>query len=110
MSEQVVEPRKSRIKKRISRVFFNKSIDIPKYESVTIDVEFDEEIEWSDLEERNRKSGNITKLLKTEFNKTVQDVLSKLFYKKDVNPVEKELSDELGDSINQSLQDHGLDD
>jgi len=107
MSEN--EPRKSRISKKISRTFFNKSINIPLYESVVVEVNFDEEVEWSSLEERQRKSDNITKLLKEDFNKTTKELFSKITYQESESPINKELSDSKQDNINQGLSDHGLD-
>jgi hypothetical protein len=65
---QTEEPteRKSKISKRISRTF-----RIGEYKSLVVDVNYEEEIDWSTLPERMKKSENITKLLLTDFQKTV---------------------------------------
>jgi hypothetical protein len=82
MAEGTNEQRKSRIKKTIKRQFFEKSINVPKYESVTVEVSFEEDIEWNTLAERAKKSENITELLKRDYSKTVKDVFKKYGYKK----------------------------
>ena len=58
--------RTSKISKRISRTF-----RIGEYKSLVVDVNYEEEIDWSTLPERMKKSDNITKLLLTDFQKTV---------------------------------------
>ena len=68
-------PRKSKIKKTITRTFYNKSINIPKYESVLVEVSAEEEVEWKTLEERQKKSEAVTKILQKDFNETVKNYL-----------------------------------
>ena len=104
MQNEKKGPRKSRITKKISRTFFNKSIKIPKYENVMVEVSFDEEVEWNDLKERKRKSDNITKLLKEDFNQTTKTLFAKLMYAKNEDAVQSELAG----NIQNGLDEHGL--
>jgi hypothetical protein len=67
------EVRKSKISKRISRTF-----RIGEYKSLVIDINYEEDITWSTLPERMKKSENVTKLLLTDFQKTVQDSFEEL--------------------------------
>ena len=109
MAEGTSEPRKSKIKKTITRTFFNKSINIPTYESVTVEVSFEEDVEWNDLEERAKKSENITTLLKMDFGKTVNNIFENYKYKKKVDPVAKELQQKRDDK-NKAQNDASLSD
>ena len=61
--------RKSKIRKSIERIW-----NIAPYESLKISVAFEEDVEWADLAQRNKKSANWTKLLIDDFNQTAQDV------------------------------------
>ena len=67
------ETRKSKIVKSISRKF-----NIAKYENLVINVSYEEEVEWSDLKERQDKSKNLTKLLTMDFEQTKKDVFEEL--------------------------------
>jgi hypothetical protein len=69
--EQLV--RISKISKRISRTF-----RIGEFKSLVIDVNFEEEVSWKDMKERNTKSGNITKLLLKDFQNTTNEVFEEL--------------------------------
>jgi len=82
VNEQKV--RVSTISKSVERIF-----NIAPYESLKVVVGIEEEIEWSDIDERKRKTKNWTKLLLNDFNETVEDVFgnqdvneSKVFHKK----------------------------
>lgn len=50
--------RVSRITKTIKRTY-----NVAQYESLEVAVSFDEEVTWSDIEERDKKTNNLTKLL-----------------------------------------------
>lgn len=67
------EVRTSKISKRISRTF-----RIGEFKSLVIDINYEEEISWSTLTERQKKSENVTKLLLADFQKTVQDSFEEL--------------------------------
>lgn len=69
--------RKSIIKKNVSR-----KISTSKYENVVISVEITEEIEWSTLEERERKTKNINKILINDIASTIDEVLEELNLKR----------------------------
>jgi len=70
-TEQVV--RKSKIVKSISRKY-----NVAKYENLVIHVSYEEEIEWKDLTERQKKSKDVTKLLAMDFEQTKKDVFEEL--------------------------------
>ncbi len=65
--------RTSRIKKSIQR-----TLTTAKYESIVIHTEIDEEIQWSSLEEREKKSRNWDAFLIQDFKKTHDEVLKEL--------------------------------
>jgi thymidylate kinase len=69
--EQVV--RTSKISKRISRTF-----KIGDYKSLVVDINFEEDVTWKDMNERNKKSENITKLLLKDFQNTTNEVFKEL--------------------------------
>tara|TARA_Y100000034_G_C6679357_1_gene298573 strand:+ start:261 stop:512 length:252 start_codon:yes stop_codon:yes gene_type:complete len=71
MSE--ITEKKSVIHKRISR-----KINTAPYENIEVSCEFQEEITWNDLKERQMKSEKITKLLITDFNRTLAQVMDEL--------------------------------
>lgn len=85
--------RKSRISKSIERIF-----NIAQYESLKICVHIEEEIEWSSLSERNKKSDNWTKVLIEDFNTTVkavfdnQKIESYKAFHKDATPINSPVS------------------
>ena len=74
-SETSEEPkvRKSRIRKGIQR-----TLSTAKYEGLVIHDEIDEEIEWTTLEEREKKIKNWTTLLIKGFKQTHDRVLNEL--------------------------------
>jgi len=61
------EARKSRIRKSICR-----TIQTAKFESLVVEVSFDEDVEWTNTQERQRKSENIMKLLLKDFENSMQ--------------------------------------
>jgi len=67
------EKRKSKISKSIKRIY-----NVAQYESLELVVHYEEEVEWSDLAERQKKSDNISKLLVNDFKKTRLDVFNEL--------------------------------
>jgi len=68
-NEESGEVRVGRIRKSIERIY-----NVAPYESLKVVVGIDEEIEWSTLAERQKKTKNWTKLLVKDFNETVEDV------------------------------------
>jgi len=102
-------PRKSKIRKTITRTFYNKSIKIPKYESVVVEVSFEEDVEWNSLEERQKKSDGITNLLKKDFNDTTNNLFAKIQYGKNEDPVQKDLEDSRQEVKEDNLADNELD-
>ncbi len=67
------KPRKSMIRKSIQR-----TLTTAKFESIVIHDEFEEEIEWSSLEERQRKIDNWDTILIQNFKKTHDKVMEEL--------------------------------
>ena len=67
-------------KKRISKVHrgIERTLTTAKYESVVIYSYIEEEIEWSSIEEREKKSRNWDTFLIEDFKKTHEAVLSEL--------------------------------
>lgn len=61
--------RKSKISKSISR-----KVQTATFENLQVFVSYEEEVEWSDIKERAKKSEGITKLLIGDFNKTMKSV------------------------------------
>lgn len=102
-------PRKSKIRKTITRTFHSTSIKIPKYESVVVEVSFEEDIEWKTLEERQKKSESITNLLKKDFNETTNNLLAKIRYGKEESPVQKNLEESRQEERTDTLVDNELD-
>ena len=67
------EKRKSKITKSIRRIY-----NVAQYESLEIFVNYEDEIEWESVKERQSKSESIGKLLMKDFNKTRNDVFVEL--------------------------------
>jgi hypothetical protein len=67
------DKRKSIIKKRMSRTF-----NIGDYNSLVVDVSFEDEVEWETLEERNKKSENMTKLLLLDLSSSSKYAFARL--------------------------------
>ena len=67
------EKRVSKIVKSISRKY-----NVAKYENLVIHVSYEEEVEWTDLKDRQAKSKNLTKLLTMDFEQTKKDVFEEL--------------------------------
>ena len=65
--------RKSRIKKGIER-----TINTAKYESIVIHSFIDEEIEWSTITERQRKTNDWLTVLITEFKRDYDRIMEEL--------------------------------
>jgi len=89
----MADKRKSIIKKKIGR-----KIQTREYESLDINVEIEEEIEWSDLKERQKKTNGISKILIKDYKETMAQVLEDLKLsqvKATVTSNSKESSDEL---------------
>jgi len=103
------EERTSRIRKSITRTYFNKSIKIPKYESVEIKVGFEEDVSWATLEERAKKSDNITRLLKKDFQQTIDELFKNLKLVDKSTVVEKEVEQEISDKKGETLKSMELD-
>jgi len=101
--------RVSRISKKISRIYFNKSIRIPKYESVNVEVAFEEDVTWKTLDERAQKSVNITLLLEQDFNKTVSELFRNLKIADKDNVVYEDIEQEIEDKKKDGLKTMGLD-
>lgn len=71
--KEEVAKRVSKVTKSISRKF-----NVAKYENLVVNVSYDENIEWADLKERQKKSEDITKLLLIDFGQTTKDVFKEL--------------------------------
>jgi len=99
---EVKEPRISRITKTISKKF---QTDV-KFEILEIAVSYDEEIEWSTLEERTKKSGNITKLLLRDYDETKDKVFAEL----GLRETKASVKNTLDDSRDNALANDGLGD
>ena len=95
------EKRISCISKSICRKF-----NTDKYENLDISVSFEENIEWSDLKERNKKSENITKLLLADYEKTKDQVFEELGLKN----VKATKNNALKEDTATSVKELGLDD
>ena len=67
------QTRKSHIRKTITR-----KLSTAKFESLDLTVEFEEEVEWNTIQERQEKSDKITKLLLNDFKQTRNAVLDAL--------------------------------
>jgi len=67
------EKRKSKVEKSIKRIY-----NVAQYESLEVVVHYEEEIEWEDVAERQKKSDNISKLLLEDFKKTRLQVFQEL--------------------------------
>ena len=65
--------RKSKVTKVISR-----KINTGPYETLSVSVGSEEEIEWETLDERARKTENVTKVVTDDFNKTLEKVMEEL--------------------------------
>jgi hypothetical protein len=70
IGEKEIKPkRKSKITKSVSR-----KMQTTTYENVQVHVSYEEEVEWTDLAERAKKSEGITAILMRDFNKTLDAV------------------------------------
>ena len=69
----MAEKKKSVIKKKISR-----DINIGRFHQLEITCEFEEEVEWGDIKERQEKSEKITNLLIVDFMRTLSRVMDEL--------------------------------
>ena len=65
--------RKSKITKSISR-----KINTGPYETLQVSVGAEEEIEWDTLDERARKSDNLSKVVALDFQETLAKVIEEL--------------------------------
>jgi len=66
--------RKSKITKSVTKKY---TTSIP-YEIVEVSVWHEEEIEWKNIEERNKKVDNLTKAVIVDFKKTKDEVFKNL--------------------------------
>jgi|ETNvirnome_2_130_1030620.scaffolds.fasta_scaffold19959_2 hypothetical protein len=67
------EKRKSGISKSIKRIY-----NVAQYESLEVIVHYEDEIEWENVAERQKKSDAISKLLLNDFKKTTLEVFKQL--------------------------------
>ena len=67
------EKRKSKITKSIKRIY-----NVAQYESLEIQVHYEDEIEWETVEERQKKSKSISDLLLKDFQETRKSVFVEL--------------------------------
>ena len=67
------EKRKSKVTKKIKRIY-----NVAQYESLELEILYEDEIEWADIKERQDKCNSITKLLISDFEKTKKDVMTEL--------------------------------
>lgn len=95
------DPRISQISKSIRRVY-----NVAKYESLEVTVSFQETVEWNTLEERQKKSDNITVLLMKDFDQTRE----KIFNEMAVSEQKTHKSNAIKQDIGESVEDLGLDD
>ena len=61
----MADKRKSKIKKSVKRIY-----NVAQYESLELVVEYEEDVEWANIEERQSKSDAVAKLLINDFKKT----------------------------------------
>ncbi|KKM93023.1 hypothetical protein LCGC14_1212570 [marine sediment metagenome] len=69
--------KKSKIKKSITR-----KLSTAQYESIDVTVEIEEEVEWDTVEDRMKKTENISKILIIDFNNTIAKTLEEMNLKK----------------------------
>jgi hypothetical protein len=69
----MAELRKSIIKKRIRR-----NINTAQFEQLEISCEFEEEVEWESIDQRQAKSEKITNLLIMDFQRTLTKAMEEL--------------------------------
>ena len=72
MSEEK-EKRKSKISKSVRRIY-----NVAQYESLELVINYEEEIDWDTIKERQQKSKNITSLLLDDFKNTRKEVFEEL--------------------------------
>jgi len=73
MSDSDTDKRKSKVVKSIRRIY-----NVAQYESLELVLNYEEEIEWADVKERQKKSRNITTLLLNDFKDTRKQVFEEL--------------------------------
>lgn len=91
------EKRKSIIRKKIGR-----KIQTKQFESLDIYVDIEEEIEWINKKERDKKTEAVTKILVEDYKKTADQVLKDLklsHNKASVKAQSEEPSQELMDKV-----------
>jgi len=76
--------KKSIIKKSITR-----KLSTAQYETLDIHVEVEEEVEWETVEERMRKSDNISKILVIDFVSTLTKSLEQMNLSKKLATINK---------------------
>lgn len=67
-----------KVRKSVIRKSIQRTLSTAKYESIVIHDEIEEEIEWSSLEEREKKINNWTTLLLKEFQQSHDRILDEL--------------------------------
>jgi hypothetical protein len=67
------EKRKSKVMKRIKRIY-----NVARFESLELEIYYEDDIEWADVKERQEKCNTVTKLLISDFEKTRKDVMTEL--------------------------------
>ena len=76
--------KKSIIKKSITR-----KLSTAQYETLDVHVEVEEEVEWDTVEERMRKSDNISKILVIDFVNTLTKSLQQMNLDKKLATINK---------------------
>jgi len=94
------EPRTSKIIKSVRRVY-----NVGKYESLEVQVSYEEDVVWTSVSERCEKSNSITKLLLADFVSTKETFFNSMQLKAVTDKVVKNVVKD-----NSSLEQLGLDD
>jgi hypothetical protein len=96
MSE--LNKRKSVLTKSIRRTF-----NLGNFQSLEISLSTQEEVEWTDIKEREEKSSKVTKILLKDFEKTKDEVFVQLGLSEAVT-----VTDNLQKSKSDSLKNNGV--
>jgi len=66
------------VKKSIIKKAIHRKINTADYESLDINVEIEEEIEWKTIEERMKKTEKISQILLQDWTSTYNEVVKKI--------------------------------
>jgi len=95
----MVEKRKSVIRKKIGR-----KIQTKQFESLEVYVDIEEEIEWGDIKERDKKTKAINKILINDYKDTLKTILKELKLEKNKATVTSD-SDKPSDELIEKVKE-----